>query len=146
MRRIANQEMQWRTPFLASLGLLVLGVIGAFGLAACSRQDWVEGGLYSVEAENGGYSIAKVLKLDPDGVHMRLYSNHFESRPTEIESSTLYMAGIDHKPDETLGIGHLPLRRKSFQDWNPVLIKVEQVKPEELEGYTMWKDAGGGYL
>lgn len=115
-------------------------------LIACAQSDWKEGGLYSVEGEKGGFSIVKILKLDTAGVHIRAYSNRFPQRPTDIDASKLYMAGIDHKPDEELGMGHLPLSRESFSEWKPRLIKVVPVERAELEGYEMWKDAKGGYF
>jgi len=115
-------------------------------VAGCSQQEWVEGGLYSVESENGGYSIVKILKLDPEGVHVRLYSNHFSKRPSDVDPANLYMAGIDHRPEENLGLGHLPLSRTSFEGWRAVLIKVVAVEADELDGYDTWKEAGGGYF
>ena len=114
--------------------------------SGCLHQEWSEGGLYSVESEDGGYSVAKILKLDTEGVHIRLFSNQFPTRPSDVDTSKLYMAGINHKPDEQLGIGHLPLSRASFQNWKPVQIKVVSVNADELEGYEMWKASGGGYF
>ena len=115
-------------------------------LSGCSKEQWWEGGVYSVEAERGGFSIVKVLKLDPAGVHIRLYSNHFARRPSEIDVSTLYMAGVTRKPNEELGMGHLPLSRASFAGWKPKLIKIVSVESTELEGYEMWRQAKGGYF
>lgn len=136
VRRLA---MSFRKcPLLASITFL--------WLTACAQSSWKEGGLYSVEAEKGGYSIVKILKLDTVGVHIRAYSNRFPQRPTDVEVSKLYMAGIDREPDEELGMGHLPLSRESFSGWKPVLIKVVPVVPDELEGYKMWEEAKGGYF
>src|SRR4051812_2989510 len=92
-------------------------------LSACAQSNLKEGGLYSVEGEKGGFSIVKILKLDDGGVHIRAYSNRFPQRPSEIDISRLYMAGINRKDDEELGMGHLPLSRESFSGWKPVLIK-----------------------
>jgi hypothetical protein len=115
-------------------------------LSACAQSNLKEGGLYSVEGEKGGFSIVKILKLDDAGVHIRAYSNRFPQRPPEVDVSKLYMAGIDRKADEELGMGHLPLSRQSFSGWKPILIKVVPVEPAELEGYEMWKEAKGGYF
>jgi hypothetical protein len=127
-----------KLPVLLSLTFLAL--------SACAQSGWKEGGLYSVEGEKGGFSVVKILKVDGTGVHIRAYSNRFSQRPSEIDASKLYMAGIDRKPDEELGMGHLPLRKESFLGWKPVLIKVVPVELAELEGYNMWKDANGGYF
>lgn len=124
----------------------LLAPIAFLWLTACAQSGWKEGGLYSVEGEKGGYSIVKILKLDIVGVHIRTYSNRFPQRPTDVDVSKLYMAGIDRKPDEELGMGHLPLSRESFSGWKPELIKVVPVVPDELEGYKMWEEAKGGYF
>lgn len=120
--------------------------IAFLALSGCAQSHWKEGGLYSVEGETGGFSVVKILKLDDGGVHIRVYSNRFPQRPGDIDVSKLYMAGIDHKPDEEMGMGHLPLGNESFDGWKPELIKVVSVAPAELEGYEIWKESGGGYF
>ena len=101
---------------------------------------------YTPAEKGGGYNVLKILKLDNRGVHVRLYSNHFVAAPTRVDESTLYMAGIDHKPDEVLGLGHLPLSKASFAGWKPVFVQPSTVKPDELEGYNEWKKANAGYF
>lgn len=135
-----------RRLVMASRKLSVFVSIVFLALSACAQSSLKEGGLYSVEGEKGGFSIVKLLKLDTVGVHIRAYSNRFPQRPTDVDVSKLYMAGIDRKPGEELGMGHLPLSRESFSGWKPQLIKVVPVEPAELEGYEMWKDAKGGYF
>ena len=88
----------------------------------------------------------KVLKVDDQGVHVRVYSNHFDSRPAELDESSLYITGIDRDPNEQLGMGHLPLSKDSFGAWQPRYITTVPVDAAELEGYEMWKEAGGGYF
>lgn len=96
--------------------------------------------------ESGRYSVLKILKLDPYGVHVRIYSNQFEQHPSKLDETTLYMAGMDRKPNESLGMGHVPIRRASFASWGARFIKIVPVEQEELGGYQMWKDADGGYF
>ena len=126
--------------------LAALVATSFLALSGCSKEPWWEGGLYSVKAERGGFAIVKILKVDPAGVHIRLYSNHFAQRPSEIDASALYMAGVARKPNEDLGMGHLPLSLASFSGWRPKLIKVVSVENAELEGYEMWRQAKGGYF
>ena len=123
---------------------VILAVLFVF---ACRAEPaYVEGGLYSVPQENGKYIVVKILKADRGGVHVRSYSNLFDQRPRDVDESKLYMAGIDHKPSEALGMGHLPVARESFRHWDARLIKVVRVRDEELEGYRMWVDAKGSYF
>lgn len=115
-------------------------------LIGCSRGKLIEGGLYATPSENGGYSVLKILNLDDGGVHLRLYSNSFGELPKKIDESALYMAGMNRKPHETLGMGHAPISNKSFAGWNAVLIQQSTVKEEEIEGYKLWLEAKGGYF
>ncbi len=116
-------------------------------LFGCSQSPKLtEGGLYYTQNTNGSYSVLKILKLDEMGVHVRLYSNQYPAPPSKVEESQLYMAGIERKPNENLGMGHTPISRKSFEAWKPTYFQKSSVKDEELEGYKMWLDAKGGYF
>jgi hypothetical protein len=125
-------------------------VVGLFALlGGCggnAMTKWIEGGLYSTRNEEGTYSVLKILKVDGEGVHIRLYSNQFLERPTDVDEDTLYMAGVDREPDAVLGIGHLPLSKQSFTGWDAQFIKAVPVEEGELEGYEMWLEAEGGYF
>ena len=112
----------------------------------CSQSKPVEGGLYYIKNENGSYSVLKILKLDEQGVHVRLYSNQYSKQPVKVDETSLYMAGVDRKPSETLGMGHAPLSKKSFEGWKATFFQQSTVKPEELDGYNMWLEAKGGYF
>lgn len=114
--------------------------------SAIGQERLVEGGLYSTRNENGSYSVLKILKVDPHGVHVRMYSNQFAEHPSKLEEAALYMAGMDRKANESLGMGHAPISKRSFASWGIRFIKVVPVEPEELEGYEMWREASGGYF
>ncbi|MDM4767189.1 hypothetical protein [Pelomonas sp. SE-A7] len=117
-----------------------------FSACGQDQERLIAGGLYSTRDKNGSYSVFKLLKLDSQGVHLRLYSNQFAEHPATLDESKLFIAGMNRKPNETLGMGHAPISRKSFASWGARFIKVVPVKEEELEGYKMWKEADGGYF
>lgn len=121
------------------MGLLAL-------LFGCSSPRWSEGGLYYTRENDGSYSVLKILKIDDEGFHVRLYSNQFAEPPKKIDESALYMAGMHKKPGERLGMGHAPISKKSFLTWHAVFFQQSTVKEEELEGYKMWLDGKGGYF
>lgn len=112
------------------------------------RRDngWIEGGLYAVPRERGTYSVLKILKQDAQGVHVRCYSNVYAARPADVDESVLYMAGVDKREDEPLGMGHLPVSHASFAGWGATFVQHSTVSSEELEGYEMWREAEGGYF
>ena len=92
-------------------------------------RDLVAGDLCSIRSEDQ-FSIAKVLAISGDVIHIRLYKEKFNRRPLRVESGTLSLGGIDD-PDG-FGVGHLPLSRGTFSSWAPVRFQNEQVTDDEL--------------
>jgi hypothetical protein len=122
--------------------LLMAGLLAT--LFGCTGSvELKEGGLYAIKDEDGSYSVSKILKLDDEVVHVRMYSNRFDALPTDLDPTSLYMAGLDKKPEERLGIGHAPMARAGFLSDQPVLIKVVPVTDDELEGYRYYMEAMG---
>ena len=106
------------------------------------KTDIKAGWLYSVKSGDSQFGIVKVLVLEPEAVHVRLYKQRYSSRPHEIDESILFL-GTMFDPDGS-GIGHLPLSHQAFAASEPEPIKASPVQPSELEGYEEWKKAGGG--
>jgi hypothetical protein len=106
-----------------------------------AQSQLFEGGYYSI-ADGATFSIAKVLKLEPDKVHVRIYKEHFPQRPRSIDPAALTLGTIHDK--DGFGMGHLPLRLKSFMERMPVFLAYAEVQPAELEGYNVWKESAGG--
>lgn len=99
----------------------------------------IVGGLYASLNEDGTYVIMKVLALDDFAVHLRTYKNKFSEVPKDLDSSILSMGGIDDP--EGFGIGHFPLAIEGFWKSEPVFLKKEPVREDELEGYKIYLDA-----
>lgn len=106
-----------------------------------ARSELFEGGYYSV-LDGECFGIAKVLKLEPDKVHIRVYKQRFRSRPRSVDPGRLTLGTI-HDTDG-IGAGHVPLHLRTFMRWRPVFLTYTEVKPDELEGYNVWKDCNGG--
>lgn len=106
-----------------------------------ARSELFEGGYYSI-IDGERFGVAKVLKIDPEIVHVRIYKEHFPRRPRSIDPAQLTL-GTVHDPDG-FGMGHLPLRTETFEDREPLFITHTPVTAKELEGYEMWKEAEGG--
>lgn len=113
-----------------------------------SIADIKQGYFYATPREKGGYNVLKVLKTDHEGVHIRLYSNVYPNLPTDLDITTLYLAGLDEQSEQIdLGMGHLPISFDSFMTWQAVpLNQFEPVSEDQLEGYRMWQEAEGGYF
>ena len=104
-------------------------------------KHYQAGEIYSVRDEHG-YRVAKALVVEPGAVHIRLYKNIFSERPHSVDASKLSLGSI-YDPDG-FGMGHLPLTKKVFDSWEPILISRAPVSAEELEGYEEWKKSKGG--
>lgn len=99
------------------------------------------GALYSVQGETR-FRVVKVLAVEPQVVHIRMYKNKFDGRPERVELNTLSLGTIHDA--EGFGIGHLPIAAAEFAAWQPVFIQKGSLSKEELEGYEEWKRSGGG--
>jgi len=121
--------------------VIVVMVLAFLTIREALAREYSPGEVYLIPGEKG-YTVAKVLVVDPDLVHIRLYKNVFPQRPTHIDLSTLKLGGIDD-PDG-FGIGHLPLTRSTFSSWHPELLTRTAVAPDELDGYNQWKQSRGG--
>jgi hypothetical protein len=117
-------------------------------LAGCSSKTGglKEGGFYAFKNDNGSYSVMKLLKVESGGVHVKVYSNQFDSPPTQIDESKLYLVGMNHKPNETLGLADAPMTGETFQNYKATFVQQGTVTPEELEGYNTWKKGPGKYF
>ncbi|WP_282089769.1 hypothetical protein [Aquimarina algiphila] len=107
-------------------------IIGVFVMTGCSEKsnDLVVGGLYITQNDNGFYSVSKILALDEFAAHIRMYSDEFKTKPNDLNSADLNFL-----------IGHAPMAKEGFLMDKPVLLKVEKVSKEELEGYNYYLDA-----
>jgi hypothetical protein len=105
-------------------------------------SELFEGAYYSI-VDGERFSIAKVLKLEPDKVHIRMYQQHFAERPSSIDPSALTL-GTTILDRDNLGISHLPLRLETFMKHEPLFLTYVQVQPNELDGYNVWKESADG--
>jgi hypothetical protein len=96
------------------------------------------GAICSVDNGDGKFGIVKILVIDDDIAHIRIYKNKYNQRPVSIDTATLSLGSI--YDTDGAGIGHTPLDRKAFDNWNPEVIRYEDVLEEELEGYHIWKE------
>lgn len=119
-------------------------VIALLSVFACNHKNdsaWSAGDLYSVANGNGTFGIVKILVVEPDAVHVRIYKQKFLTRPASVDPHSLTLGSINDK--DGMGIGHLPLSRATFASWQPILLCHDTVTEEELDGYRLWK-AGSG--
>jgi hypothetical protein len=126
---------------------LISAISFALLIPACNRNnpvpsDLMAGGLYSTEDGKGQFGVVKILVLEPDAVHVRIYKQKFTSRPAGVDPASLTLGKLGDK--DGFSIGHLPLSRQTFASWQPVFISQQSVSDSELEGYRTWKEAKGG--
>lgn len=110
-------------------------------MSSQARSELFEGGYYSIE-DGEIFAIARILKLEPGIVHVRIYKEHFQQRPRAVDPAQLTLGTI-HDSDG-FGIGHLPLRMEKFMSRVPQFLTYTELDSRELEAYAVWKEYGGG--
>jgi hypothetical protein len=103
-------------------------------------SDPVAGGLY-VCCSQKPYGVLKVLKVEDQIVHIRLYTNRFDRIPPRVEPKILDLGTI-HDSDG-FRIGHLPISHETFTSWRPQFLQHALVEPDELDRYQISKDSRG---
>lgn len=118
----------------------LLLVILSLAIQSCNKNegDLRAGSICTIDNGDSTYGVVKVLVIDADEAHVKIYKNKYDQRPATVDQKTLSLGSIDDK--DGFGVGHVPLTRKGFEDWKPVEVNWEEVTKEELEGYEMWKN------
>ena len=103
-----------------------------------SQVSFQVGGVYSVDDDIGNILVAKILKLDSNEVHLRIYNNRFSERPKDVQMNTLTVPTLNQ--ESGLGQNHIEMDKEQFMGWLPEYIKTVEVSDSELEGYYEWKN------
>ncbi|CAF1056864.1 unnamed protein product [Adineta ricciae] len=96
-----------------------------------------DGDICTVENGDGKFSVVKILVMNDEKVHVRLYAHTYDQRPADITSDMLTVSSIAEKSDD-FGVGHLPLSQEGFDSWKPIAVKHEEVTRDDLSGYFVW--------
>jgi len=122
---------------IRKLLLLAVTVVASLTTACKEQADAVKAGsICTVEASEGKFGITKVLVINEEEAHIKVYKNKYDKRPAAVAAKELSMGSITDKGG--FGIGHLPLDRQGFDNSKPVVIGFEEVTKDELAGYEMW--------
>ena len=149
-RRAADAALQRLMKFLHAFNVQVPAQTTP---ADIEDPHLVPGALYSISGSvPHTFQVMKVLAVDDFGVHVCLYSNAFEHRPTTVApdlldtSPFISLAPEDAGCEWPLSVGHLPLQAATFVGMRPVYITRQDVTPDELEEYQDWQHHDNGYL
>lgn len=126
--------------------LFVALFLSALLALPAAAQELVEGGLYVVGNEGVGYRPLKIVKLDAEGVHVRMFSNVYSNVPARIRQDDLLISDRDLPPYLPFGFRHIPFRRASFEDLKPIFVERSAVSADEMSDYEVWLGKDGGYL
>ncbi len=113
----------------------------AFWYYTRSVQNFAAGDVCSVKYEDR-FSVAKILAVNGDVFHVRLYKEKFVIRPQSVQIGALSLGSIDD-PDG-FGVGHVPLLGGTFGSWLPVRCQSDPVTDDELIWVIEWENSGGG--
>ncbi|MGH9197287.1 MAG: hypothetical protein ACRD1T_16300 [Acidimicrobiia bacterium] len=105
-------------------------------------DEYRVGDIFSVSETAGTFAMVKVLVVEEHMLHLCLYSQRFTARPKTITTSDLSVSRLDHGAG--VGVLHIPVLLEDFRGWEPQLVAQTDVKDDQLVGYRLWKQAGGG--
>ena len=114
---------------------MLLTFLVALLFSACNQPEIKAGSICTIDDGEGKIGIVKVLVINLEEAHVKLYKNKFEKRPDQVDIKTLD-AGSGK---DGYGIGHMPMDRNIFDNWEPAAIGFEEVTKEELAEYELWK-------
>ena len=100
------------------------------------------------------FRVAKVLKTEFGGVHLRLYADRWVHRPGSVKPWRLTqrpvaLTSLPRRDDLDLGpfsVDHLPLSHGAFRACKPEVAAPATLQRFELEPYHAWKATGGGWF
>ena len=132
----------------------VVGAIGVFPEESAEVASWREAAgpalgddldatvvpLVSIRDE-GGYKVAKILRVDRTAVHLRMYSDRWAIPPETLDP---WLLRLDRYEAVVPGIGHIPVSHSSFASLEPAFERLAMVGTAELDGYRQWAESGGG--
>ena len=122
--------------------LLALTASLAVLAAACGNQaaerDYEAGNIYWAPADNGAFFVFKVLDIDDDAIHIRIFSNGFAEPPSSVDESTLYIDEFGTGPLDGTGFAHTFVEWRWFDGWETGLVQESTVRDEELDAYRRW--------
>jgi uncharacterized protein YndB with AHSA1/START domain len=101
---------------------------------------------------DGPFGVAKILVASWREVHLRFYAGNWPERPTWVDPWKLVLGRIDLDADgdpvvpESIGSGHIPFTRSAYAKGTPRFLQLAILQADELDGYELWKEAGGGRL
>ncbi len=81
------------------------------------------GRFYSVDNADGGYRIIEVLDRSANSVDVRLFGNHFPSRPASVDKSKLTLQPSDGYAGP--GFDRLTVTLLMYAAWKPVPVAAE---------------------
>ena len=134
-------KVKFRREFLCLVSFVAVALMMLGCRQKSGAEDWHAGGPYSMREDHGQFSVARILVLEPEAVHVRIYKQRFSARPTSVDPASLTLGAYDDK--EGFSIGHVPLSRRTFALSDPVFMSQQSVSDKELEGYKMWKESSG---
>ncbi|MEM7478946.1 MAG: hypothetical protein AAF483_28520 [Planctomycetota bacterium] len=123
--------------------MMVLFVFGCIDLQSgktdITPSRIVVGGLYATKWDDGKFRIIKVLALDSETAHLRLYAEKFDRVSETIDSEQLTLGDVFG--DGPVGLGHFPVAKSSFFNEERQFLKKEEVKESELDGFRTYMEA-----
>ena len=111
-------------------------IVIAFCSSIRKRPTLKTGDICTIDAGNGKYGIIKILSIEPERIHIKLFANRFIVRPEKIDIADLYMLSVD---DEAANCAeHLPMDKGNFTKLDAQTVGSQSITREEANNYLTW--------
>lgn len=127
---------------IAAAALIALSLVAG---DVAKAEEIAVGGVYSVE-DGTDYGVVKVLAVEGEAVHVRLYAETFAERPTSGDTVTLTLGDQDSFDYTDVGVPYVAVERAYLTTTDPELLRTEPITQEELDGRSEWEEIFGGYV
>jgi len=121
-------------PGLVAMFILVMAAVSSIR----KRPPVKAGDICTIDEGNNYFGVVKVLLVNADRVHVKMYINKFPFRPEKLDLTTLTMGNTEDEEGD-LGNPHIPFDKPEFNAMKPEVEGNEFVTPEEMEAYREWK-------
>lgn len=96
-------------------------------------DDYIPEHYYSFEYGDSSFGIAKVLRIEPKGLHVLIYEGRFKARPMTVDPEKLVVWAY-----------HMPIMRPVFENSKAIHLAPGTLLKDEMIGYEEWKELAGG--
>jgi|GEM_PF-4660390 len=118
-------------------GLITMFIIViAFCTSIRKKPTFKTGDICTIDMGAGKYGVIKILAIEPERVHIKVFSNTYIGRPEHVDVQLLTTITFDEA--ENHATEHVPLEKGDFNKLDAETVGSQGVTREEANTYLAW--------